>query len=208
MLLAGMLSTSAAPAAAAQPSAQMFVTRAQRAVADKQLGQAILNFERARLLSPGSDLIARDLAQVRISANLPPSEPRMAGTAAQLLRSDQWGELALVGLLVGAGALFAFVRRVAGRGAFLVIAGLGGLVAAVAFGAAIRNRTPSNLAVVVSAGPVARTAPSAGAPASFTVREGTMVLIEHADGRFVLISGGGRRGWVPRSDVETVLPEN
>src|SRR6185437_11835571 len=74
MLLAGMLSTSAAPAAAAQPSAQMF------------------------------------------------------GTAAQLLRSDQWGELALVGLLVGAGALFAFVRRVAGRGAFLVIAGLGGLV--------------------------------------------------------------------------------
>src|SRR6185437_9552114 len=142
MLLAGMLSTSAAPAAAAQPSAQMFVTRAQRAVADKQLGQAILNFERARLLSPGSDLIARDLAQVRISANLPPSEPRMAGTAAQLLRSDQWGELALVGLLVGAGALFAFVRRVAGRGAFLVIAGLSGLVAAVAFGAAIRNRTP------------------------------------------------------------------
>lgn len=104
-----------------------------------------MNLERARLLSPASDLIAQELAQVRAAANLPSNEPRMAGTATQLLRADQWGELALVGLMVVAGAVIAVVRKVVGRS---------------------------------------------------------------AEGGFVLISAGGRNGWVLRRGVETLLPQS
>jgi hypothetical protein len=184
------------------------VAKAREARAHHELGRAILNLERARLLSPESDSINQSLAQARAAANLPTSEPAVAGTAAQLSQSDQLGDLALLGLAVAGVALLAFVRKVAGRRAFLVIAILGSMVASAAVVAAIRTGgPPPNLAVVVSAEPVARIAPSAGAAPSFSPREGSMVFIERRKGPFVMISDGGRRGWAPRSSVEAVLPE-
>jgi hypothetical protein len=208
VLVAGVVSVSAAPTAKAEPSAQAFVAKAHEALADREVGQAILNFERARLISPGSDVIAEDLAHVRAAAGLPVNEPRAAGTSAQLLRSDQWGEMALMGLAVALGAMIAFFRRMVGRSAFLVIAVLASTVTVVALVGAIRAAPASNLAVVVSEEPVARVGPSLGAPASFTLREGSMVFIQAGRGDFVLVSDGARRGWILRHGVEAVLPES
>ena len=192
--------------AQAQSSPQAFIARANEALVEHHPGRAILNLERARLLSPSSGLIADDLAQARLAANLPPTEPQVAGSPSQLLRTGQWGQVALAGLGLAAGAVIAVVGKL-GRRPFLLIALLGGLVATAGLWAAIRAEPPPNLAVVVAPGLVARVAPSTAARASFTPQEGSVVSVVRSRAHFVLISSEGRRGWVPAEDVETILPE-
>ena len=196
---------SAGPAEARSPE-DAFTTRAEEQLAQHQPGRAILNLERARLLSPSSTLVADDLVRARIAANLPQAEPRVTGTFSQLLRTDQWGAVALAGLALAAGALIAVVARL-GRRAFLIIALVGGLVATLGFWATVRAEPPPNLAVVISHGLVARSAPSREALPLFMPAEGSLVSVERTQGRFVLISSDGSRGWVPFGDVETILPE-
>ena len=188
--------------------ARGFVAQAEEALAEDHPGRAILNFERARLLSPKSDVIARGLARARRAANLPSDEPRLAGRSSQILRTDEWGEVALAGLSLAAGALIALVWKLVGRRAFAIIALLGGLVAVVGFWANVRAEPPPTLAVVVSPNCVARLGPSEGAAASFTPPEGSLVLIERTHEHFALISSDGRQGWMPSSGVETILPKN
>ena len=206
--MAGVLATSSAPSVWARSSAQGFVTQAESALADNHPGTAILNLERARLLSPDSTVVTGDLAQARRAANLPSDEPLVAGTAYQLLRTDQWGEVALAGLGLAAGALIALVWKPAGRRGFMIVAILGGGVATAGFLGAIRAEPPPNLAVVVSSNSVARVRPSLEAGVSFIPPEGSMVFIEQERGSFALISSRGRRGWVPSSSVETILPKS
>lgn len=191
--------------AEARPSEQAFVAQAEEALAERHPGRAILELERARLLSSGSRVIADDLARARLAADLPATEPSVAGTSAQLLRTDQWGEVALAGLALATGALIAVVGKLARR-AFLIIALVGGFVAAAGFWRTVRAEPPPNLAVVTSRGLVARSAQSMQAGAVFIPPEGSFVSIERAEGRFVLIAAGRSRGWVPAGDVETILP--
>lgn len=205
-LLMGLL-ISTVGSAEAQSSPQAFVARAEEAAAQHRLGPAILNLERARLLSPDSRRIADDLSRARLAANLPPDEPRAAGTLAQLVRTEQWGRVALAGLGLTAGALTAVVGR-RGRRAFLIIALVGGLVTSAGVWGTVRAEPPPNLAVVLSPDLAARVAPSREARAAFVPREGSLVSLERAQGGFVLIEFDGRRGWVPASDVEMILPES
>ncbi len=191
--------------AQAQPSPQAFVARANEALVEHHPGRAILNLERARLLSPRSRLIADDLAQARLVANLPPIEPQSTGSPSQLLRTRQCGQVALAGLGLAAAALIAVIGKL-GRRPFLLIALLGGLVATAGLRAAIRTEPPPNLAVVVAPGLLARVAPSMSARALFAPQEGSVVSVVRFRARFVLISSGGCRGWVPAEDVETILP--
>ncbi|HXJ21810.1 MAG TPA: hypothetical protein VMT03_16415 [Polyangia bacterium] len=78
----------------------------------------------------------------------------------------------------------------------------GGLVATSAFWVSIRAEPPPNLGVVMSPGLVARVAPSMEAGASFIPREGSLVSVVRTKGRFILISAGGNRGWIPTGGVE------
>ena len=203
--LVSLAAISCLGSAQAQSSPQAFVARANEELVERHPGRAILNLERARLLSPSSGLIADDLAQARLATNLPPTEPQVAGTSSQLLRTGQWGQVALAGLGLAAGALVAVVGKL-GRRPFLLIALLGGLVATAGLRAAIRAEPPPNLAVVVVPGLVARVAPSTAAHALFAPQEGSVVSVVRSRAHFVLISSEGRCGWVPAADVETILP--
>jgi hypothetical protein len=200
----GCMVRAGSPSAA---SAQSFVSRAEQTLARGHPGPAILNLERARLLEPQSRTIAVDLAHARAAANLPAAEPRLAGTARQILRADQWGEVALIGLGIVALGIVCRFWRVAGRGAFVATTLLGVAVAVGGFWPAVRGATPWNLAVVVVPDATAYVAPSTGAQKSFDPSEGSLVLIERASGDYALIAAAGQEGWVSRKDVETILPE-
>ena len=188
-------------------SAQSLVSRAEETLAQGHPGPAILNLERARLLEPRSPTVAADLAQARAAANLPAVEPRLAGTPRQILRADQWGHVALIGLGFLALGVVSGFWRVGGRPAFVAATLVGAAVAFAGVWAAVRGAVPSNLAVVVAPGAVAYVAPSTHAQKSFEPSEGSLVLIERASGDYALIAAAGQEGWVIRTDVQTILPE-
>ncbi|HEY6477333.1 MAG TPA: hypothetical protein VI456_12180, partial [Polyangia bacterium] len=188
-------------------SARSLVSGAEHTLAQGHPGQAILNLERARLLDPRSPTIAAELAQARAAANLPAVEPRLAGTTRQILRADEWGHVALIGLgFIALGVVSRF-WRVGGRPAFLAAILVGAAVALAGTWAAVRGAIPPNLAVVVAPDAMAYVAPSTHAQKLFEPPEGSLVLIEGARGDYALIRAAALQGWVSRRDVETILPE-
>jgi hypothetical protein len=207
IVLMSLLSVLWPKPATAQSSVLAFVARGEQAISENHPGRAVLDLERARLLSPSSGRIADDLLRVRLAANLPTTEPLAAGTPSQLRRADRWGQVALAGIGLAAGAILAVVGKL-GRRAFLVVALVGGLVATVGFWTSLRAEPPANLAVVMSSDLVAREAPSADARVLFVPREGSLVSVLRTRGCFILISTAGRRGWVPAGGVETILRES
>ncbi|HXJ18593.1 MAG TPA: hypothetical protein VMT03_00055 [Polyangia bacterium] len=208
LALVGMLAMSGPSLASSRFSTGTFVTRAESALAEGHPGVAILNLERARLLSPNSAVVAGDLARARLAADLPAGEPVLAGTPSQLVRTEQWGRVALAGLTLAVGSLVAVVWKLGEHRAFAIIAVLGVIVAAVGFRGTIQAEPPPDLAVVVAGGQSARVAPSGHAPVSFRPSEGSIVLIDRTRGPFALISVNGLQGWILRSALDTILPKS
>ncbi|HEX3904545.1 MAG TPA: hypothetical protein VH853_17040 [Polyangia bacterium] len=187
-------------------STAALVSDAGGALASGHPGRAILDYERARLLAPRSEVVRDGLARARAEVNLPSREPRMAGTTAQLLRTDQWGWVALVGLGLGAAGLIASVWSFLARWGLAILLVLGGALACLGFWGVVKVSPSPNLAVVVAQDAVARVAPSAAAETSFMPPEGSLVTIERTQGDYSLVTAAGRQGWVRRTGVETILP--
>jgi hypothetical protein len=189
-------------------SAPGLSAQAEAALAAGHPGYAILEYERARWMAPGSRVIENDLARARAAAHLSPSEPGLAGSARQLVRVDRWGWVALTGVgLSAAGAVLMGRRSVSKlEGVIMLLAGSS--LAGLALWVAIGSGPPANLGVVVGRDVVARAGPSAQSLATFAVPEGALITVERARGDYALVGSGAQRGWVPRAWVETVLPQN
>lgn len=186
--------------------ASALISEGGGALATGHPGQAILDYERARLLAPRSAVVRDGLARARAELSLPLTEPQLAGTSGQILRADQWGWVTLVGLGLGGAGLVAFVWRFVGRWGLAILLALGGSLAAAGVWGVVKISPPPNLAVVVAQDAVALVAPSAEAEKSFSAPEGSLVTIERTQGDYSLISTAGHHGWVRRSGVEMLLP--
>jgi hypothetical protein len=184
------------------------IAQAEAALADGHPGYAILEYERARWMAPGSRAIENDLARARAAAHLSPSEPGLAGSARQIVRVDRWGWVVLAGVgLSAAGAVLVGRRSVSKlEGAIMLLAG--SILAGLALWVALGSGPPANLGVVVERDVVARAGPSAQSPTTFATPEGALITVERARGAYALVRSGAQRGWVPRDSVETVLPQN
>jgi hypothetical protein len=206
----GSDTTGAGPARQAV-GAHTYSTRELVSGADADLGaghpgRAILGYERARLLAPRSPVIAADLARARATANLPAATSPVVARAAGTLSANEWGALAIAGLLLAFAALVSFAWARTRRRRPVVIALAGGMIAALAVGAAWYVTPPVGRAVVVAADTTALVAPFTGAEPAFAVPEGALVTVERTHGDYTLIADRDGQGWVPRVGVETILP--
>jgi hypothetical protein len=170
-------------------------------------GMAILNYERASLLSPGDSDIEANLRYVRTSAHLPTETrsvlDRIAGIANPFLLS--W--LGVLGLtMIGASLIAAQLapqHRFARRAATLL--GLSMLSLTIFSGFALWPRLHEG--VVIAAATPARVSPVPMGDPLFTLPEGETVKIAAEHEGFTLVeTSAGRIGWVSHANVAPVVP--
>ena len=167
---------------------------------------AILAYERARVLSPRDAAIAGNLAAARKAAGL--SEERgLADLFEHLLSANEWTWLATgaVWLAVTAGAgAFLFRRR---RGWLVGAASLGALVASVAGGTLAVSSGELRTGLVVRATP-ALVSPFASAQSGFSLGAGTAVELGRVhDGYMLIRDRSGQSGWVELTAVAPLIPD-
>jgi hypothetical protein len=170
-------------------------------------GLAILNYERASLLTPGDPDIEANLRFVRTSARLP-IESR--NTFDRLVRIGSPFALAWIGVLgialIGAGAV---VARMSSRHRRLRLAallvGLMMIGSTLCSGVALWPKLHSG--VVIAASTPARVSPVPMGDSLFVLKEGETVRISAEHEGFTLIrTAAGRSGWVANSQLAPIVP--
>lgn len=196
---------------ASGPTAQGVSVRSLVAAAEADLaagrpGPAIVQYERARLLTPRAPTVMAGLARARSIAGLPPADASVAARVAGWLDANEWGWIGMAGLLLAAAGLVAFSWRLIRRRGFLSLA-LGGVgLASVGLLSAVEVTPPPDRAVVVAPDTLARIAPFSGAEPTFLAPEGAIVTVERTHDNYALIAAPEGRGWVPKEGVEIILP--
>jgi len=170
-------------------------------------GMAVLNYERASLLSPNDPDIDANLNYVRASSHLPaPSRSafeRMVRVASPFVLS--WiGVMGLV--IVGVSALAA---QLASRHRWVhrlgMLLGICMLSLTVANGIALWPMLHEG--VVISGAAAVRVSPVPMGDSLFVLPEAETVKIAAEHEGFLLIqTGAGRTGWVSRSNIASVVP--
>ena len=170
-------------------------------------GLAVLNYERAKLLSPNDADIDANLRHVRETAGVPPETrngfERLAGIAEPRILA--W--VGLAGLIVaGAGALARrfYPRR---RGMLLAATLVGICLLALAVANAIAIWPVMHEAVVIAHTAPARVAPVPIEEPLFVLPEAAIVRMRAAHDEFVLVqTQAGRMGWVPGASLAPIVP--
>lgn len=170
-------------------------------------GMAILNYERASLLSPGDPDVAANLRFVRASAHLPAETPdnfdRIAGIASPFWLS--WIGvlgLTLVGASLIAAQLWSRHRLLRGAAALLGVAMVG-----LTLSNALMLWPRLHQGIVIAAATPVRVSPVPMGDPLFSLPEGEKVKItaEH-DGFALIQTRVGRTGWISDSNIAPIVP--
>lgn len=168
-------------------------------------GHAILALERARVLSPHDESVARNLAALRDRAAVPAPATSRIDRVLEVWPADDWAWLALGGLAAAAAGVagIAWSRR---RGLGVAVT-LGGLAVGLGAGAIALRVAPDPAAAVVVSGAPATIAPFAGAEPAFAARAGEHVEVEQRRPGYVYVRADEQRaGWLPDTSVVSVIP--
>ncbi len=197
-------------------SAQLYFNLGNAYFRDHQLGKAILNYERAHLLSPGDSDIRHNL---RYANNY--TEDRITPASnlfltnwfngvRDLYSSNTWARLAVIlfVLFIVCVALFLFVRVMAVRKAAfyigLVLLIFVGIANAFAFSQK-RERVRREHAIVMVGAARANASPDENSNLLFELHEGTKVKIKSSDGNWYEIEiANGSVGWTLKQNVEVI----
>jgi hypothetical protein len=170
-------------------------------------GMAVLNYERASLLSPNDPDVDANLSYVRASSHLPAPSRSAFDRVVRIASPFALSWIGVMGLvIVGAGALAA---QLAPRHRWLrrsgMLLGMCMLGLTVANGIALWPILHEGV-VITGATPV-RVSPVPMGDSRFVLPEAETVEIAAEHEGFLLIqTGAGRTGWVSRSNVASVVP--
>ena len=170
--------------------------------------QAILNYEQARLLAPSDEAIGQNLRIAREKAGVSAPTVPTWQRPAHWLSFNALAGLASISLLLLSGLLFS-ARRIPQnyRGLARGMAATLGTIMLLASAAVALRWSEMDRAVIVGSDPIAHIAPAADAATSVELRPGEIVSAKDQYGDFVRIrTDDGRTGWVPRSDLERIIP--
>jgi hypothetical protein len=170
-------------------------------------GMAILNYERASLLSPNDPDVQDNLRYVRASAHLPADVPDTFDRVARIASPFWVSWIGVLGLMiVGASVIAAQLslrhRLVRGAAALLGVSMLGlTLCNALALWPRLHQ------GVVIAAATPVRVSPVPMGDPLFTLAEGEKVKITAEHEGFALIETRvGRAGWIANSNFAPIVP--
>jgi hypothetical protein len=170
-------------------------------------GMAVLNYKRARLLSPNDPDIEANLRQVRATSHLPPESRSTFDRVVRIASPFALSWVGLVGLvIVGAGALagqlssrYRWLRRAA------MLCGIAMMSLVVCNGIVLWPALHEG--VVISGSAPVRVSPVPMGDSLFVLPEAEIVKISAEHEGFLLIqTTAGRTGWVSRANLAPVVP--
>jgi len=170
-------------------------------------GMAILNYERASLLSPNDPDVEANLRYVRASAHLPAEVPDSFGRVARIATPFWVSWIGVLGLMIVGASLIAAqlssrYRPVRGAATLLGVSMLGlTLCNALALWPRLHE------GVVIAAATPVRVSPVPMGDPLFTLPEGEKVKItaEH-EGFALVVTRAGRAGWIANSNFAPIVP--
>jgi hypothetical protein len=167
---------------------------------------AVLNYERARILSPTDPDIQKNLSHVRESVGLPALHAGWLSQHDELADPNTLYWIGVFGLAITGVTLL--LRRARSKHRALLAGGavVGGFLMALSLGDAIAVASSLHQYVVMAATP-ARTSPISAVEPLFTVPLADVVNVRDEHQGFALIRDAqGREGWVARRDLAPVIP--
>lgn len=195
------------PERSADFSAALLYNQGNRFAREGNVGKAVLNYERARLLAPMDQDIAANLKVVREHAGIETPKEGGAVQLATWAAPNVMAWLGSAGLGLAGGGFILGWRWPQRRTMLFLAGGMGGLlmVLSMANAAAVSSRL--NAAVVLAKETGARVSPVSAAAERFKLIEGDLVHLRARHGDFVLLeNGAGESGWVVAGAVEQVVP--
>lgn len=174
---------------------------------DGQLGQAILNYERAALLSPNDPDIAANLSSARQKAGIEPERQSPVQQAARALTLDGWFWVAATALFFLAAAFPVRQLRPQLRPALNWSSMAAALVFALAATAIAVRQPELYRAVVIASEATGGVSPVTMAQPVFKLRAGEIVTLQQTHGDFALIRNqAGHAGWVKAGEIARIIP--
>ena len=170
-------------------------------------GLAVLNYERAGLISPGDPDIEANLLLVRRSMGLP-AEPRsLWNRAIGDLNPAAASWIGVAGLLLVAVALLAGRLRALPRWARPTVAIVGSALIGITVANGVLLWPRLHEAIVIAGTAPVRISPAPMGEALFALKEAEEVRIAGEHEGFVLVrASAGRTGWVWHTDLVPVVP--
>jgi len=175
----------------------------------KNVGLAILNYERALYLDPGNPDIQANLDLAKKEFGLTPEPSTLWKRTFNILNLDKWTWLG--SLALAAFCLFFLFRCVTPkaipRPLFRTI-GAALLLVFLVSGSMVTTRYMNmNYGVITSDDTALRVSPFASASSSARIKDGEIVRIAKAYKDFILVkSPAGKSGWIAKKAVEPVIP--
>ena len=170
-------------------------------------GEAIANYERARLLAPADPNIAANLDWVRSHAGLPSTPSSWLDRATSWASPNTLALLGWIGLvLTGTGILSA--NSFPGRRTLCRTAAVVGIVLlGLSLMSAAANWQKCHEAVVIASDVSARISPVTNGEAAFKLSPGETVALKGKYHDFALVQNStGHSGWVAQSEITPLVP--
>jgi tetratricopeptide (TPR) repeat protein len=193
-------------------SAPLLYNLANSYAATGQVGQAVINYERALRLSPGDADIQANLDQVRRDAGLYRDDKPLYERLAELLEADQWLMLsgaAFLLLAICTLAAYLVTKKTRALIRLIIISSL--LVIIITLPPSMFRYRSWNDGVVVGQEARLLISPFPEAASTGTIKAGRLVSPGKTHGDFVLVRDGtGRSGWLGRDSFERIaeLPKS
>jgi tetratricopeptide (TPR) repeat protein len=173
-----------------------------------KVGEAILDYERARWLAPQDPDIIANLRYARRQAGLAAApEDSWSEHLADALSPNGWGWLASGALCLFCAALLGSRLRHDYRGYLSLLSAAGILTLMAACLAVLLRSQQLDRAILAAKNTPALLSPFAGAKTAYEFSAGQMVSVERAHGGFDFVrDAGGHSGWVADGQVALVVP--
>ncbi len=187
-------------------SAPALFNQANAETQQGKTGEAIANYERARLLAPGNPDIAANLHWTREHAGLPDASVDWLDRATSWASPNTMALLGWLGLvLTGAGILSASSLSWS-RVGFHLTTFAGITLLTLSAMSAMATWQKCREAVVIAKEAPARISPVTNGETSFKLRPGEMVSIHGHYNNFALVQNStGHSGWVAQTDITPLI---
>ena len=197
----------AAKSADARYSSPALFNEANAFARQGKVGLAILDYERAQLLSPDDPDIAANLHTVRAKAGLPDAPPPSALRWLTSIPPNTLAWLGCFGLVLVGFSVLLGRSSPRHRMSFRFATFVGGLLMVASVSGAALLWPQLHAAIVVTSDASARISPANAAESLFKLKEGEAVSVQSHHADFLLVqTPAGRSGWVASADVASLIP--
>jgi tetratricopeptide (TPR) repeat protein len=172
-----------------------------------QVGEAIVDYERARWLAPQDPDIAANLRYARRQAGLAAPDDSWSEHLADALSPNGWAWLASGALFALCAGLLANRLRRGYRGSLTLLNAVSALTLAVACLGVVLRYQQLGRAILAAKNTPALLSPFAGAKTAYDFSAGQMVQVERSHGSFGFVRDeGGHSGWVADGQISMLAP--